>query len=180
MDQPTDIQSLFLMHYEALHRYAFTLVKDNDEAKDVVQAVFLQMLEKNIPLHTIEHPKAYLYRSVYNLSINNLKKTELQERHHMLIRKESSYTDTYTPGQDAEEILGLKQQVDRVLDQLPPQCREVFVQSRANQKKYTEIASEMGISVKTVEAHMSKALKLVRQIVRVFIGIICLCFELNG
>ncbi len=179
MDRPTDIQTLFMTHYASLHRYAFTIVKDNDEAEDTVQAVFLRRLEKNVALHDLEHPRAYLYRSVYNLSINTIRKTELQEKHHATIRKETAYTSTGAAGKDDEDLLQLKQQIDKVLDQLPPQCREVFVQSRANQKKYAEIASEMGIAIKTVEAHMSKALKLIRQIIRVFVGIICLYSAMN-
>ncbi len=177
MEKHTDIQALFRAHYEQLHRYAFTILKDTDEAKDIVQAVFLRILEKEVPLHTIEHPRAYLYRSVYNESINNIRKTELKTRHHSLLLQQATSTDT--PGSDLEEAALLKQKVDQVLDQLPTQCREVFVKSRAGQKKYTEIASEMGIAVKTVEAHMTKALKLIRQIIRVFIGIICLCSDLN-
>lgn len=177
LENHTDIQALFLAHYEQLHRYAFTIVKDGDEAKDTVQAVFLRILEKEVPLHTIEHPKAYLYRSVYNESINHIRKTELQEKHHSLLFQAAATTDAQHSV--VEETLLMKQKVDKVLDQLPPQCREVFVKSRAEQKKYTEIAEEMGIAVKTVEAHMSKALKLIRQIIRVFIGIICLCSDLN-
>lgn len=177
MENHTDIQTLFLAHYEQLHRYAFTLLKDADDAKDIVQGVFLRLLEKQVPLHTIEHPRAYLYRSVYNESINSIKKTELKEKHHALLVHDASNVEM--PGAAAEDIQVLKQKIEQVLDQLPPQCREVFVKSRADQKKYTEIASEMGIAVKTVEAHMSKALKLIRQIIRVFIGIICLCSDLN-
>lgn len=57
---------------------------------------------------------------------------------------------------------------------LPPQCREVFIKSRSGDMKYSEIATVMGISVKTVEAHMSKALKIIRGVLRVFLPIICL------
>ena len=177
LENHTDIQALFIAHYEQLHRYAFTILKDADEAKDIVQAVFLRIMEKEVPLHTIEHPKAYLYRSVYNESINNIKKTELKEKHHSMQVQEVYTADTPTSVQ--EEAAMIKQKVEQVLQQLPSQCREVFVKSRAEQKKYTEIASEMGIAVKTVEAHMSKALKLIRQIIRVFIGIVCLCNDLN-
>ena len=172
----TDIQALFLAHYEQLHRYAFTIVKDGDEAKDIVQAVFLRILEKEVPLHTIEHPRAYLYRSVYNESINHIRKTELQEKHHSLLVQAADTTDA--SHSVAEEALPMKQKVDKVLDQLPPQCREVFVKSRAEQKKDSEIATELGIAVKTVEAHMSKALKLIRMIVGVFVLLVCLYRDL--
>lgn len=159
-------------HYEQLHRYAFTILKNMDEAKDVVQMVFINLWEKRDMLKITTSPKAYLYRSVYNESINYIKKQEVQQKHYNVIAHEKGAARDVPFDQD-EELL-LKKKIEEVLQQLPPQCREVFVKSRAEQKKYTEIAAELGIAVKTVEAHMSKALKLIRQIVRVFIGLVCL------
>lgn len=143
-----------------------------DEAKDVVQMVFINLWEKRDMLKITTSPKAYLYRSVYNESINYIKKQEVQQKHYNVIAHEKG-TASDVPFDQDEELL-LKKRIEEVLQQLPPQCREVFVKSRAEQKKYTEIAAELGIAVKTVEAHMSKALKLIRQIVRVFIGLVCL------
>lgn len=143
-----------------------------DEAKDVVQMVFLNLWEKRDTLNIATSPKAYLYRSVYNESINYIKKQEVQQKHYNAIAHEKGAAPDIPFDKDEEQLL--KKRIEDVLQQLPPQCREVFVKSRAEQKKYTEIAAELGIAVKTVEAHMSKALKLIRQIVRVFIGLVCL------
>ena len=142
-----------------------------DDAKDIVQTVFTNLWLKRESLNITTSPKAYLYRSVYNESLNFIKKQEVVEKHSKLIGQEQERTDSTF---DKDEELIWKQKLENVLEQLPPQCREVFVKSRAEQKKYTEIASELGIAVKTVEAHMSKALKIIRQIVRVFVGVICL------
>lgn len=172
MTTTTEIEQLFKEHYEQLHRYAFTILKNEDSAKDVVQAVFLTLWEKRETLHINTAPKAYLFRSVYHESLNYLRKQEVLRKHHSAAT--TGQEDTFQKPFAIEDEMLVKEQIDQVLRELPPQCREVFVKSRAEQKKYTEIAKEMGIAVKTVEAHMSKALKLIRQILRVFIGFLCL------
>ena len=177
MNNVAKIETLFLAHYEALHRYAFSILKDTDEAGDMVQSVFLKLLEKQDNLNIETSAKAYLFRSVYHQCINHIKKEAAKEKHYSGLATEGyAELEQVSPGEHEE---ALKQRIDKVLDQLPPQCRTVFIKSRAEQKKYVEIAVELNISVKTVEAHMSKALKLIRQILRVLIVIFCLITELN-
>jgi RNA polymerase sigma-70 factor (ECF subfamily) len=148
-----------------------------DEAKDVVQAVFLNFWDKRATLNITSSPKAYLFRSVYNESLNYLKKQEVLQKHHHISASETSGIQEQKPFAFEDELY-LKQKIETVLQELPPQCREVFIKSRAEQKKYSEIATELGIAVKTVEAHMSKALKLIRKIVGVFVLLICLYRDL--
>jgi RNA polymerase sigma-70 factor (ECF subfamily) len=174
---PAEIEDLFKEHYEQLHRYAFTIVKDMDEAKDVVQAVFFNFWDKRATLNITSSAKAYLFRSVYNESLNYLKKQEVLQKHHHISASEISDSQEQKPFAFEDELY-LKQKVEQVLQELPPQCREVFIKSRAEQKKYSEIAIELGIAVKTVEAHMSKALKLIRMIVGVFVLLVCLYRDL--
>lgn len=156
-----------------MHRYAFTILKNADEAKDVVQAVFLNLWEKRASLNITTSSKAYLFRSVYNESLNYLKKQEVLQKHHHLSSSMGPLEQEQRPFAFEDELF-LKQKIENVLQELPPQCRDVFIKSRAEQKKYSEIASELGIAVKTVEAHMSKALKLIRKIVGVFVVLACL------
>jgi len=177
MNPAEQIETLFIAHYEALHRYAFTILKDHEDAKDAVQAVFLHIWEKRgrIAVHTSF--RAYLFRSVYNHCINQLKKRAAEERHYSHMVPEI-VSDLALKDQLEEEQF-YKRKVDQVLAQLPPQCREVFIKSRAAQKKYADIAQELGISIKTVEAHMSKALKLIRQALRVLLVIMYLIIDSN-
>lgn len=168
-----EIEALFLDFYESLHRYAFTLLKDNDAAKDAVQSVFLTLLEKQDILEIKNAAKSYLFRSVYNHCISQLQKEKTS------MSRLSDFVRTTTSEQPAaidEEHSGknIKAKIDGVLEQLPHQCRTVFVKSRAEGKKYKEIAAELNISVKTVEAHIGKALKLIREALRVFVIIFVL------
>jgi len=174
MQQQLNIRELFISFYESLHRYAFTILKDSDQAKDVVHNVFLHLLEqRNSGINT--SIKAYLYRAVYNECINTIKKSGNDNKHHQRILRESEEQDV--PDYYTHETLNdMRRRIDSVLEQLPPQCREVFIRSRGGQMKYAEIARELNISVKTVEAHMSKALKLIKTVVRVNSIIICLIY----
>jgi len=174
MQPQLNIRELFIDFYERLHRYAFTILKDSDQAKDIVHNVFLHLLEKrNSTIST--SIKAYLYRAVYNECINAVRKSGNDNKHHQRLLKESEEADM--PDYYTHESLNeIRHRINVVLDQLPPQCREVFIRSRGGQMKYAEIAQELNISVKTVEAHMSKALKLIKTVVRVNSVIICLMY----
>jgi RNA polymerase sigma-70 factor (ECF subfamily) len=170
-----DIEALFRAHFEALHRYAFTIMKDSDAAKDIVQAVFLKLLEKEEEIQFQRSAKAYLFRSVYNQCVNQIKKDNaLAERHSGYMQTGPELLSEPFAQNTQQEI---KAKIDGVLNQLPTQCRTVFVKSRAEQKKYKEIAAELGVSIKTVEAHMSKALKLIQASLRVLAIIFCLLIE---
>ena len=69
-----EIEQLFKEHYEALFRYAFSILKNEEDAKDVLQIVFINLWERKDTLHINSSSKAYLYRSVYNESLNFIKK----------------------------------------------------------------------------------------------------------
>ncbi len=169
-----DIQAIYISHFQKLFRYAYTIVRDNDEAQDVVQAVFGRLWEKRDQLKITTDISSYLYRSVYNESLNLISGKQNRGKHHQQYTVENHeedkpFADNYTLSEDQ-----INKRVEEVLDQLPPQCKLVFLKSRIDDKKYTEIAEELGISVKTVEAHMGKALKIIRQAVGVLLVIACL------
>ncbi len=173
MEQKLDIESLFKEYYIALHRYAFTILRQEDEAKDVVQEVFMTLWEKNDTISINRSARSYLFRSVYNECLNHIRKREVRQRHHHLSVAQQTESESSGFPEEEEETL-LQKKMNTILQSLPNQCRKVFMKSRAEQKKYVQIAEEMGIAVKTVETHMSKALKLIRQAVRVLLLLISL------
>lgn len=147
----------FYTYFERLFGYAFTMVKDNAEAKDIVQSAFLKLWEKRASIDLAHAGRAYLYTTVYNLSLNALRNRATRREHHVVLAESITAIQTYS-AEEAE----VRDRIRLAIDSLPPRCREVFCKSRLEGKKYEAIAAELDISVKTVEAQMTKALKLLR------------------
>ncbi|WP_158617985.1 RNA polymerase sigma-70 factor [Chitinophaga lutea] len=153
-------RELFVQHYERLHRYAHTLLRDEDVANDMVQAVFTRLWEKKDPVVHDSGIKSYLYRSIHNLSLNELRREKSKSRY--ALYRAGNADNRHLPA-DALQERELGARIEAAIAGLPEQCRAVFLKSRREGKKYAEIAEEMNISVKTVEAQMSKALRVLRE-----------------
>ena len=150
------IEYLFHEHYEALVRYAITMVKDKDEAEDFTQSVFVDLWNDRhkISIHTSH--KAYLYKGVYFKCMNKLKKQKVESKY----INQSNFNESYdSDGLIADE---LQKRINSAISSLPDQCRKIFSMSRFESMKYNEIAEKLSLSPKTVENQMGKALKIMR------------------
>lgn len=156
----SSFEVLFKTHFKALHAYAITILRDEEEAEEIVQQVFLKLWEKRTTLTIEISARAYLYKTVYHSCLNHLRdfKTRLKyqgEMHRM--------TDLHDrPASGRIEMNELQQHLNKALNELPEQCRTIFQMSRFENLKYREIAAKLNLSVKTVEHQMSKALKTLR------------------
>lgn len=152
-------EDLFRAHFKALHAYAFTILGDEAMAEEMVQNVFCKLWEKREQLEINQSAKAYLYRAVHNESLNYLKhlKVKASYRQHMVRRGEDVDSAEAKSGHN-ELAMHLK----NALDELPEQCRTIFQMSRFEELKYREIAEALGLSVKTIEHQMGKALRILR------------------
>lgn len=153
-------EQVFKQHYRPLHAYAFTLLKDDAAAEEMVQNVFCKLWERTEGLNINGPLSAYLYRAVHNESLNYLK--------HQKVRSEHSLRVSYhmnNRGESATRTIRVKELEEKfraALNELPEGCRTVFQLSRFEELKYSQIAEVLGISIKTVENQMGKALKLLR------------------
>jgi RNA polymerase sigma-70 factor (ECF subfamily) len=153
-------EQLFKAHYKALHAYANMILKDLDLAEEIVQNMFLRFWEKRELLNVETSIKAYLYKCVYNDSLNYLKHEKVKVKYHDFTKHTMS---ELSESAAAKVELGELQFNLRVaLNELPEQCRTIFQMSRFEELKYREIAERLGISIKTVENQMGKALKILR------------------
>ena len=154
-------ESCFHLYYESLHRYAYTIIKDNQDASDIVQIVFAKWWERGDTLiiqHDIRH---YLYRTVHNQCLNYVRnrknrKTDLREFGTGAVDLPDSRQDPIISKEFASRM-------NQELNNLPPQCKLIFYKSRFENKKYSEIATELNLSIKTVETQIGKALRILRQ-----------------
>ena len=153
-------ENLFKANYQLLHRFAVQYVHDVSTAEDICQKVFIRLWEKRDHLDPEQNLKSYLFTSVRNQCLNHIrdhKKFRSQLLDLSCIPSEDLATESLSL--EAEE---LKRIIEEALSALPEKCQLVFRMSRFQQLKYHEIAEELAISTKTVEAHMTKAIKRLR------------------
>ncbi|CAA0148563.1 RNA polymerase ECF-type sigma factor [Tenacibaculum maritimum] len=156
---------LFKKSYKELSSVAYHYLKDEEESKDVVQEVFIKVWEKRKDL--IEDPQAifYLVTAVKNNCISKLrKKMQHLSVDDVMVRntlKEDVSKESYS-----EEELDVYQFVNKALEELPPKCLIVFKLSRFDLLTYAQIAERLGISIKTVENQMGKAIKIMRSYIK--------------
>lgn len=155
---------LFRMWYVRLCLYAESIVRDRDMAEDLVQNLFCMLWEKREEIDIRESMKAYLYRSVYHAALNSLKHEKVKLAFWEFIQKQGSKDENnieYFIDKENQEIVF--KEINRAIDGLPFQCRQIFLLSRFSGKKSQEIAVELGISVRTVEAQFYRAMKRLRE-----------------
>jgi RNA polymerase sigma-70 factor (ECF subfamily) len=171
-------RQLFHTHYENLHRYAYTFLKDSQNANDIVQSVFTRLWEKRDTVTFDEDIKGYLYTAVHNRCLNNIRNERTKARY-----MEYKKTDAGSFIQDGTAykvlVTELSKRIAQATAALPEQCRIIFLKSREEGKKYAEIAAELGISVKTVETQMSKALRILREKLADYLVLLLLLLHIN-
>ena len=157
-------EKLFVDWYGPLHAYAYSVLRDGSLAGEAVQAVFSRLWERREQLKVQVSLKAYLYGCVYHECVTWMRREKSRRayRSGVLARLGSAAGRSPENAFDRVEAGELEQRFQRALDELPRQCRAIFQLSRFSGLKYREIAEQLGISVKTVEAQMGKALKLLR------------------
>jgi len=156
-----EFQEVYNKFYNGLANYAYSILKDRDNAKDMVQEVFLDLWNKREKLTIKTSLEAYLVRAVKFKSIDFIRKDKTKQQYAANANvPDKAYQDDTS---DDAEIGERKKQISYAIAQLPTKCRQVFLLSRVSGYTYKEIAEEMNISVKTVENQISRAFKLLRK-----------------
>ena len=149
-------ESLFKELYAPLSGYAVKYLKDLDHSEEVVQDVFCTLWEKRQTISITTSISAYLYTSVRNRCLN-----EIRRQKNTAIQINQEIEEISDADSRIEEI-ELDQRIEQAVQDLPEMSRKVFEMSRYDGMKYKEIADKLGVSVKAVEANMSRALKKMR------------------
>lgn len=170
-------EAQFKNYFGPLHAYAQALLKDGEAANEIVQTVFLKLWEKREGLEISISLKAYLYKCVYYDCLNYIKHEKVKKKHLELNRYEMANTKSMDASFSVEDQ-EMQSKLNHALDNLPEKCRRVFLLSRMEELKYKEIALRLGLSVKTVEAHMGKALKTLRIELAEFLPLLIMMWKL--
>lgn len=148
-------------------------VGDLDEAKGLVHEVFVTVWEKFDTLPPDSNYRSYLYTAVRNKCLNYIRDKKKNVTLDAIREQDSIELNT------SMETLELSREIEIGIQMLPEKCRMVFEFSRLEGLKYEQIAQKMGISVKTVEAQMSKALNILREHLSEFMVILILFLILS-
>ena len=155
-DQPA-FEVLFDRYWKRLYSYAFKIYKKEAICEDIVQEIFISLWEKSNK-STILNLEAYLLRAVKYKVANHIRDLKFDSGHLEILQNipHPSKTDKHLVYQEFEA------EVFREIKKLPPRSQEVLIMSRLENYTNIEIALKLGLSVRTVEKHISDGLKLLK------------------
>ncbi len=161
------IDLLFDKYYTYLCNVIYRVINDSDYAEDIVQEIFMDIWKKREKINVQTSLRAYLRRAAVNRSLNHIRKQRMKfdDDEDAVLDIESSTID----GQTTMEKNELERRIHESIDALPPKCKLVFSMSRFENMSYQEIADALGISIKTVENQISKALRILRSAVQSYL-----------
>ena len=153
-------EQLYLSYYDKLCHFLAGYTNDDIIIEDVVQEVFLKIWTKRDELHITTSLNSYLYRAAY---------VTLMEKHRYVKRKNDMLSSYYytaltlasDKSQKTKDLQLIK--LEECIASLPVRCQEIFRENKLNEKKYAEVAQKFNVSIKTVEAHISRALAILRE-----------------
>lgn len=162
------LSTLFSQYREPLTLFAYSYVKDMPTAEDIFMEAIMRYWEKRADLPETVNIPAYILTIIKNKALNLLRDEQsrnlIQEQIHEHHSRELNFRIATLEACNPEELFSieLKQLINNTLMELPEQTRKIFLKSRRDAKTNKEIAAELGLSIKTVEFHITKALKIFR------------------
>jgi RNA polymerase sigma-70 factor (ECF subfamily) len=156
---------LFSTYHERLYLFAIHYLNNKESAEDVIQDVFGYVWEKHQELVDVNNLSSWLFTITKNHCLKNIKHLKVVHKHSDELKyRQLDIVRTALDGLDTSPMMfeEITNTMNVTLESLSPQARRIFRMSRFEEKKNREIAEELGISVKTVEANMSKTLKVLR------------------
>ena len=159
-------EALYLAYSDGLGAYVTGLIGSHEKAQDVVHDLFLHLWEHR---HSIEIPHAfasYLFRAARNRALDHVRHERVTAEYRARVaRSDASFENQVQPPPSAQAVVeaqDLERAVAAAIASLPPRCREVFLLNRRHRMTYAQVAQTLGISQKTVEVQMTRALRDLR------------------
>lgn len=156
----TAFKVVYEEYFFKLTQFIARMSHDHDLAEEIVQLTMVKVWEQRDRIILTTSLKAYLYKISYNEYLMYLRQKS------KFPNIESTVIEAIDEIEDEQDNHLLLEKIRLEIDKLPPKCREVFILSKVKGMKYKEIAEELNISTKTIENHMTKALKIIRNSIR--------------
>ncbi|MFT6336251.1 MAG: RNA polymerase sigma-70 factor (ECF subfamily) [Halioglobus sp.] len=156
------LRSLYSAYYRYVCTVVYKMIGDGSIAEDISQEVFIEVWKRRESLDVKTSLKGYLRMIAVNKTLNHIRTKKMDfEQEDAILQVPSTENST----QKKLEAEDLQNAINIAVDDLPERCRIIFGLSRYEEQTYREISEQLGISIKTVENQISKALKLVRKAV---------------
>ena len=164
-DPKKGCELLFKRYYQTMCSHAVRFVYSKEVAQDLVADIFCVLWQKQLYLNITSSYRAYLFTAARNRSLKYLRK-EFGRIDNQIDVADLDHSSALPTPQQLMQYNELYAKIEKSIQALTPQCQKVFLMNRFEGKKYQLIADELSVSIKTVEAHVSKALDSLRKAVR--------------
>jgi RNA polymerase sigma-70 factor (ECF subfamily) len=166
---------LFNVYYERLFRFALHYLNNEESAKDVVQDVFGHVWEKHVELLKVNNLSSWLFSITKNQCLKKIDHIKVVQKHSDVLKnRQLDIVRAALNELDTSPLIfgEIKKIIDSTLVSLSPKARRIFEMSRFENKKNREISEELGISIKTVEANMSRTLKIFKSSLKPYLPLV--------
>jgi RNA polymerase sigma-70 factor, ECF subfamily len=152
---------LYKKYCKRVYKFGYSILKSPEESENLMQDVFLNLWENRHNIKINSSIKSYVFTIAYNSAITVIRKKARESEYFEYIK--SLQKDAEEPLNIEIEYDELTNKLDQIIQELPPRQKEVYLLHKVENLKYNEIAEKLHISVNTIENHMSRALKTIRQ-----------------
>jgi RNA polymerase sigma-70 factor (ECF subfamily) len=148
---------IFRNYYPGMVVFAMEYIPDKDKAEEVVQGVFVKLWEDREKIEIKVSLKSYIFKVIQNKCLDTIKHNSIKKRveSEVIAKSSISENDFFS--------YNLYEKAEQSINNLPDTVKKIFKMSRYENKKYGEIANSLNISIKTVEANIGKALRILRE-----------------
>lgn len=168
----TAFEIIFRHYYPGLVIYSSNFTRGREQAEEIVQDFFLRLWEKRFDIDSNRSLKSYSFQSIKNRSLNFLRDQKVKDEYIKELLQLSRENIIFN--EDLYLASELQKKIEASMGKLPDKCREVFTMSRFKGMSNEEISSNLNISKRTVETHISKAIKILKIELKDYIGLLLL------
>lgn len=175
-DDQSAFTVIFQKYYPDLVRFSFGFIRNSDASEEIVQDVFLKLWENRHVLEIHTSLKSFLLKTVQNRSIDSLRHASIKHKY------TTEFLEHLTLSENGTENYILYSELENnfndAMGKIPAQFAEVFRMSRIETLNYQEIAAKLGVSVRTVEVRIGRALSLLREELKDFLIVFLIFYQL--
>lgn len=153
--------ALYEKYCKRVYKFAYSILKTREEAENMVQEVFLNLWENRHKVEKDSSIKSYMFTITYNSAVSIIRKKARESEFIEYLKSVQKIDEE--PVDVALEYTELANKLDEIINSLPQRQKEVYLLHKVEGMKYNEIAERLSISVNTIENHMSRALKTIRE-----------------